>query len=340
MHAVRFERHSSINSTTYMIRVFYIQEGALSWDKFPEDVVLDRNRNYLWVDLMRPSPEERKKVEQFFEITLPTYQEAIEIESSSRYQEEGSVIKANSGFLSTSSGAFREDEYPELKQVSFLLQQKLLFTVRDSELDVFGETVRKIKVTRQEFIRSGAQIWVLLLEGRIDSDADYIESLTRITTLISRSIRENSDLQDATLRKIAELQENTILIRESIIDKQRLISALMRSPYIEADVNDRLKVIMKDVMSLLQHTQFSFERLEYLQNTLLGLVNIEQNKIIKIFTVVSVVFMPPTLIASIYGMNFDVMPELKWVFGYPVAIVLMICSSALTLLFFRRKNWL
>ncbi|MNU90573.1 Magnesium transport protein CorA [compost metagenome] len=149
-----------------------------------------------------------------------------------------------------------------------------------------------------------------------------------------------SDPEEKTLRKIAELQENTILIRESITDKQRLISALMRSPFIDNETGERLRVIMKDVMSLLQHTQFSFERLEYLQDTLMGLVNIEQNKIIKIFTVVSVVFMPPTLIASVYGMNFRIMPELNWSFGYPVAVIMMIASSVLTLLYFKRKKWL
>jgi magnesium transporter len=323
-----------------MIRVFYIENDALIWEKFSEGVSLDSSRKYLWIDLLRPTQEDRKKVEIFFGVTLQTYQEAVEIESSSRYNEDGIAIKANSGFLSTQSGVFKDNDHPEIKQVSFLLKGKLLFTVRDIELDVFADAVRKIKTARQEFIRSGAHIWLLLLETRIDSDADYIESLTRLTTTIRSAIRKNSDFQDATLRKIAELQENTILIRESIIDKQRLISALMRSPFIDEDVQGRLKVIMKDVISLLQHTQFSFERLEYLQNTLLGLVNIEQNKIIKIFTVVSVVFMPPTLIASIYGMNFNGMPELTWSFGYPAAIVMMICSSVLTLLYFKRKNWL
>jgi magnesium transporter len=323
-----------------LIRVFYIQDGALTWKKFDENVQLDPAHIYLWIDLLRPTREDRAAIEGFFGVTLQTSKEAVEIESSSRYHEEGSEIKANSGFLSTQSGTFRENDYPEIRQVSFLLRDKLLLTVRDVELDVFGDAVRKMKRARQEFIRSGMDIWLLLLETRIDSDADYIESLTRITNTISNAIRQQSDFRDTTLRKIAELQENTILIRESIIDKQRLISALMRSPFIGNDVQDRLRVIMKDVMSLLQHTQFSFERLEYLQDTLLGLVNIEQNKIIKIFTVVSVVFMPPTLIASIYGMNFRSMPELGWDLGYPVAIVLMICSSAVTLLYFKRKNWL
>lgn len=139
---------------------------------------------------------------------------------------------------------------------------------------------------------------------------------------------------------ISELQENTILARESIVDKQRLVSSLMKSENIVPEDNGRLRIIMKDIGSILQHTQFSFERLEYLQNTFLGLVNIEQNKVIKIFTVVTVVFMPPTLIASVYGMNFDFMPELKWLGGYPFAIALMILSSLLFLWYFKRKKWL
>ncbi|WP_300661667.1 magnesium/cobalt transporter CorA [Fluviicola sp.] len=316
-----------------MIRVFYTHENELVWEKYPEKVVLDPNRNYLWIDLLHASQEEKQHVCDFFQVKLPTYKEAVEIESSSRYSEDGVSIKANSGFL-------KEEEQPRIHQVSFLLKGNTLFTVRNVELQSFAEVVKKIKVARQDFIRSGSQIWVLLLETRIDLDADYIESLTRVTNVISRKVQSLSDPEEKTLRKIAELQENTILIRESITDKQRLISALMRSPFIDHDTGERLRVIMKDVMSLLQHTQFSFERLEYLQDTLMGLVNIEQNKIIKIFTVVSVVFMPPTLIASIYGMNFRVMPELNWSFGYPVAVILMVASSALTLLYFKRKKWL
>ncbi|WP_343631801.1 magnesium/cobalt transporter CorA [Fluviicola sp.] len=316
-----------------MIRVFYTHENELVWEKYPEKAVLDPKKNYIWIDLLHASQEEKDQVCEFFQVKLPTYKEAVEIESSSRYSEDHMSIKANSGFL-------KDGDTPKIHQVSFLLKENILFTVRNVELQSFAEVVKKIKVSRQDFIRSGSQIWVLLLETRIDLDADYIESLTRITNIISRKVQSLSDPEEKTLRKIAELQENTILIRESVTDKQRLISALMRSPFIDHETDERLRVIMKDITSLLQHTQFSFERLEYLQDTLMGLVNIEQNKIIKIFTVFSVVFLPPTLIAGIYGMNFKVMPELSLSFGYPIAIVLMIASMGLTLLYFKRKKWL
>ena len=140
--------------------------------------------------------------------------------------------------------------------------------------------------------------------------------------------------------KIATLQESTISIRENIVEKQRILSSIIKSKMFPKEDLEKMRVMLQDVGSLLDHTAFNFERLEFLQNTFLGLVDMEQNRIIKIFTVVTVIFMPPTLIASMYGMNFEFMPELDERWGYPFAILLMITSSALTLLFFKRKKWL
>ena len=142
------------------------------------------------------------------------------------------------------------------------------------------------------------------------------------------------------LIRINSLQESTISIRENIVEKQRILSAIFKSKFFPKDDYDTMRVMIKDVGSLLDHTSFNFERLEFLQNTFLGLVDMEQNRIIKIFTIVTVVFMPPTLIASMYGMNFTFMPELNQKWGYPFAISLMIFSSVVTLLFFKLKKWL
>ena len=131
-----------------------------------------------------------------------------------------------------------------------------------------------------------------------------------------------------------------MLLRENIIDKQRAVSSMLKSEMIPRDLHAKLTIIVKDINSLLEHIKFSFDRLDYLQDTFLGFVNIEQNKIIKIFTIISVIFMPPTLIASIYGMNFKWMPETDWKFGYLVSIGLMLLSSGAILLYFKRKKWL
>jgi magnesium transporter len=186
----------------------------------------------------------------------------------------------------------------------------------------------------------GLDVFLTLLETRIDSDADLIESVSRKVNSISKEMIAKRSLKEDLLLGIAQLQENTMLLHETITEKQRVVSSLIRIPEFNKIENERLKVVIKDIGSLLQHAQFISERLEYLQNTFLGLVNIEQNTVIKIFTVVTVVFMPPTLIASIYGMNFKFMPELDWIAGYPFAILLMIVSSMAFLWYFKRKKWL
>jgi len=131
-----------------------------------------------------------------------------------------------------------------------------------------------------------------------------------------------------------------MLIRENIIDKQRVVSLMLKNMEFAEDEKERLRTLTKDIDSLVDHTNFLFERLEYLQNTFLGLVNIDQNKIIKIFTLVSVIIMPPTLIASLYGMNFRFMPELDWRIGYPISLILMIGSSLGTWIFLKKHKWL
>lgn len=293
---------------------------------------LDRE-SIIWIDLHHPTPEEKETIETRFNIVFQNPQQAQEIESSSRYFETEDTIHANSNFLLADADGFKD------VNVSLVLKGRILFTYRNADIKTFAETVRKIKANSQLF-EEGAQVFISLYETRIDLDADQLELVAREISTIGKTITIGKDVSEEVLLRITRLQESTILMRESIIDKQRVVSALMRSYIFQKQHQERLRVIIKDINSLLEHTAFSFERLEYLQNTLLGLINIEQNKIIKIFTVVSVVFMPPTLIASIYGMNFKFMPELETGFGYPMAIVLMILSSLCTLYVFKKRRWL
>jgi magnesium transporter len=171
----------------------------------------------------------------------------------------------------------------------------------------------------------------------VEFDADMIEEITQEITHLSNSIQEADE--DALL-EIKNLQEKTMMFRENIIDKQRAVSNMLRSNLVPNDLRPKLTILIKDINSLLEHIRFSFDRLDYLQDTFLGLVNIEQNKIIKIFTIISVIFMPPTLLASIWGMNFDVMPELHRWWGYPLSILSMIASSIAILIFFKKKKYL
>ena len=290
-------------------------------------------KDILWIDLNQPSTDEQQWTEEFLDIKLQTRQEVEEIESSSRYSESEDTIYANSNYL-----IIQDDNYTTIP-VSFILKNGFLISHRNTDLKVFEDLHRKHQYFTNVKINS-FQIFLNIFEIRIDSDADLIEKISKEISLLTKKISIEKDLTEELILTISNYQEVTMIVRESIIDKQRVTSALLKSDYFINDYRERIRIMIKDIGSLLDHTAFNFERLEYLQNTFLGLVNIEQNKIIKIFTVVTVIFMPPTLIASMYGMNFHFMPELQWKYGYPAAIAFMVLSSLWTLLFFKRKKWL
>ena len=179
-----------------------------------------------------------------------------------------------------------------------------------------------------------------LLEVGVDNDADLLETLSRQVAELSKVVSFGGNPDEHLILKISRTQEMTMEIRQNAVYKQRVLSAILKSKEFEGEDYERLRIVIKDINSLIDHANFTFQRLEYLQNTFLGLVNIEQNKIIKIFTVASVIFMPPTLIASVYGMNFEFIQAFKWKYGFAYAVLLMVISSAGTLYFFRRKKWL
>lgn len=317
-----------------MIRVYTLNQGRLSQYKNPSFGDIKGLDNIVWLDLQSPNQEEKEFVEKNYSIEFFTSLELQEIESSSRFLETDETVEMNLGFV------LSEAEL-SVQSVTFILKGNILFTYRQGDLKIFAETVRRLKsASSVEKKEHGLNVFLTILETRIDADADLIEGSSRKLNGISKELISRRSLKQELLLEITQLQENVMLLHETITEKQRVVSSLIRVAEFNKIENERLKIILKDIASLLQHSQFSSERLEYLQNTFLGLVNIEQNQVIKIFTVVTVAFMPPTLIASIYGMNFTVMPELKWASGYPFALGLMIVSSMAFLWYFRRKKWL
>jgi len=315
-----------------MIRLYYKGQNLVEKLQGPISGV-DMER-LLWVDLQDPQLDEITAVEKFFNINIPTRLQQEEIESSSRYTETDDCLVANSNFIQ-----FSDDGIIDSFHVSFVIKGDLLVSYREGDLRSFAECVKKIKANHKPF-SNGRMVLLALFETRIDFDADMIESISRKISAISRQLTAQQGMNAVLLKQISTFQELTMTIRESIIDKQRVVSSLLKSAEFINEENERLRIIIKDINSLVDHSNFLFERLEYLQNTFMGFVNIEQNKIIKIFTVVSVIFMPPTLIASIYGMNFKFIPEIGWLVGYPFAIALMVFSSLGTLYIFRRRKWL
>lgn len=310
-----------------MVNYFFLENNTVTMASGSDSAI----SNIFWIDLINPTDEEKYQVEKNFNVELFTKQESEEIESSSKYVETAEEIGINLNFLIQDGDNFRNEP------VSFIIKEKMLITQRNYEYRSFSETYRKLRVVKPA---DGDDVFLTILETRIDYDADLIESITDKISAISKELTAEKATDRDLLLKITALQDSTITIRENIVEKQRILSSMLKSKMFPKEDYENMRIMIKDVGSLLDHTSFNFERLEFLQNTFLGLVDIEQNRVIKIFTVVTVIFMPPTVIASAYGMNFKYMPELDKIWGYPLAIVLMILSSAMTLLFFRRKKWL
>ena len=178
-----------------------------------------------------------------------------------------------------------------------------------------------------------------ILENRIDLEADRIEIMSKEIAQFSKRVSLGEDVSEKFLLDINQLQENTMLVRENIVDKQRMISAILKSDKFPRDVYAKLNVLIKDVNSLIDHTNFSFERLEFLQNTVLGLINLDQNKIMKLFTFVSLLFMPATVIASLFGMNVQ-LPMIGGMSDFYVICILMLSMIAVIFIYFRKKRML
>ena len=287
----------------------------------------------LWIDLLSPTIKEQKAVENFMEINLQTRQQVEEIESSSKYSETENAIICNSNFFMPTGDSF------SIEPVSFIIAEGVLVSVRFNEFRTFTESAKRLQMNYRAF-PTGYHLLISILEVRIDFDADLVEALAKNIAALSKEISLSDSVDKQMLTRISALQESTMSLRENIFDRQRVLSGILRSERFPNDIYPRLQLMIKDVNSLINHADFSSERLDYMQDTALGLISIEQSNVTKIFTVASLFFLPPTMIASIYGMNFVGIQELHWKYGYPFALGLMVLASALTYLFFRWKKWL
>ena len=312
------------------LRLFYHEDNKIKISKSLDILPKIELKNIIWIDLNDVALDVESRLEQFLKIYIQEDEEIEEIEMSSRYIETDDGIVANTNFMM--------DNFT-LEPVSFILKNGILESVRDADLRSFNETVKKIFASTRSF-PTGFHVLVALLETRVEYDADTIEDTTDLITNLSKTLNTEDDLDEDILIRIKDLQEKVMVIRQTIVDKQRVLSNMLKSDLFPPELLPRLTMIIKDINSLFEYTRFGFDRLDYLQDTFLGLVNLQQNKIIKIFTVVSVIFLPPTLIASIYGMNFRILPELNWAYGYPFSIALMVAFSGAVLWYFRRKKWL
>ena len=315
-----------------MIEIFYKDNGQMMVSQSEADFATIPFDNVIWIDLFSPSGEEKRAVEQFLGTTIQNRAQAEEIEISSRFSETEQAIFANTSFLIPGP-----DEYTE-ETVSFILTGNILTTLRECPLKSFTDLQRRL-MAFPKIYDSGHVAFLSILENRIDLDADMVELLSKEINQYNRKVSVGEDISEEFLIDINIIQENTMLIRENIIDKQRVISSILKSANYPEQYRTRLNVLLKDISSLINHTDFGFERLEYLQNTVLGIINLDQNKIMKVFTLVSLLLMPPTLIASFFGMNVN----FGWFVGnslwmWVIILLLMLVSLAVIFWVFKHKK--
>ncbi|MBC8126007.1 MAG: magnesium transporter CorA family protein [Gloeobacteraceae cyanobacterium ES-bin-144] len=310
-----------------------------------EDLAAALTDKVVWIDLLRGTPGEVATVEKVLGIALPTREEMREIESTSRlYCEDGARFMTTPLLFST------ESDSPELTEVSFVLVRRFLLTIRDVEPLSFRQTAamftRRVNTTRD-------QVFVTLIETIIDRQADLLERISKETEELSQRIftrvpkvkESESNLREA----IFQLGRSGNLIareRDCIVSLSRLVQYAGHEDFDEAGegpvspIYPRLKPVMRDLQSLSEFAGFLSSKVNFMLDATLGLINIEQNAIVKIFSVAAVIFLPPTLVASIYGMNFRILPEKDWEYGYPFSLLLMVISVLLPFIFCRKKGWL
>lgn len=311
-------------------------EALADSDSLPGDVV--------WVDLLSPTHEEDVLVERFLQIDVPTRDELKDIEPSSRlYTENGTV------YMTASLVWKAESDQPELTDVAFILTDRFLLTIRYAEprsFELFKAAMSRIAGE----CRSGTAMIVRLMETIVDRTAEILEtSVAKADTLSLEVFGDKRHLKrrpprylEDRLVAISALHRLVAKTRDSLMSLSRLMTFLYAAPVLQTDRESRelCRTVSRDIQSLSEHANFISSNISFLLDASLGLINLEQNQIIKIFSIASVVLLPPTLIASIYGMNFEFMPELHAQYAYPLSLGAMVVSAVIPFFFFRWKGWL
>ncbi len=297
----------------------------------------------IWYDLYCPEAEEIKVIEQMFQLKIPTPEDMHEIEASSRAFEDNGLFYLTASIV-TSAGT----ENPSLEPVTFILNDKRLITVRYVDPKPFKTFVRRLERNKIEYYPE--QIFVTILEVIVDRLADILEmTITEIDGISVEIFRlkavssSNQHELKEILTVIGKKGDLSTKLRESLENIGRLtlfFSNQLENRENRVKIKQLLRRLQLDVRSISNHVNFLFHKINFLLDATLGYINIEQNNVVKILSGAAVIFLPPTLIASIYGMNFKVMPELHWVFGYPLAICLMIIAAIAPYLYFKKKGWL
>ncbi|MGI9218495.1 MAG: magnesium/cobalt transporter CorA [Hydrogenophaga sp.] len=327
-----------------MLNVFTLANGRLFQEEIESLEELARFKP-IWVDLENPTTEERRWVKQHFGLSIPEDAMDDDIEESARFfEEDNGELHIRSDFL------IDDDEDPRAIRVAFILNehnaelksQGVLFSIHDEDVPVFR--LLRMRARRMPgLIENAKDVLLMLFDADAEYCADTLEDIYDDLEKVSRQVLAG-DVTDnkagEVLSAIARHEDMSGRIRRNVMDTRRAVSFMMRSRMLSAEQFEDARQILRDLDSLDSHTAFLFDKINFLMDATVGFININQNKIIKIFSVASVALLPPTLIASLYGMNFQYMPELSQKWGYPFALGLMVLSAVVPMLYFRKRGWL
>jgi magnesium transporter len=327
-----------------MLNIFTLANGRLFQEEIESLEELSKFHP-IWVDLESPTPEEKRWVKQYYGLSIPDDAMDEDIEESARfYAADNGDVHIRSDFL------VPDDEEPSTVRAAFILNLEntslkshgVLFSIHDEDIPVFR--LLRMRARRAPgLIEDAKEVLLKLFDADAEYSADTLEEIYVALEKVSSQVL-SGDVTDAmageVLGAIARHEDMNGRIRRNVMDTRRAVSFMMRSKMLNSEQFDEARQILRDIDSLDSHTAFLFDKINFLMDATVGFININQNKIIKIFSVASVALLPPTLIASLYGMNFKYMPELDWAMGYPYALGLMVASALVPMWYFRKRGWL
>lgn len=327
-----------------MLNIFTLASGRLFQEEIESLEELSRFQP-IWVDLEAPTPEEKRWIKQYYGLSIPEDAMDEDIEESARfYKEDNGELHIRSDFL------VADEDDPQTVRVAFILNlvndelrsKGVLFSIHDEDIPVFR--LLRMRARRAPgLIEDAKEVLLKLFDADAEYSADTLEEIYDELEKASQKVL-SGDVTDAlageVLAAIARHEDMNGRIRRNAMDTRRAVSFMMRSKMLNGEQFEEARQILRDIDSLDSHTAFLFDKINFLMDATVGFININQNKIIKIFSVASVALLPPTLIASLYGMNFKFMPELEWRAGYPFALGLMLASALVPMWYFRKRGWL
>jgi len=316
-----------------------------SANRFRDSAAKELPAEIIWIDLLKPTEEEKKMVARRTGIRVPSLDALSEIEASSRLAVDGNVIYLSSPVVA------HDGPDAALSSIGFILTESFLVTVRFAELPAFSSVVDL--VGQDDKIRNSSGVFIALLEAFVDVGADVLEQLGVDLDKMSRSIfrgdpttRQHTVRSNKALRRVlstvGRVGDRLTLARDTLLGLGRIAQFVetLDQKSITQDCKVRLGALAKDILSLNDFEAHLSNKVQFLLDAVLGFISIEQNDLFKVLTIVSVVGIPPTLVAGIYGMNFKFMPELNWELGYPFGLAIILLSAVLPLAWFKWRGWI